>query len=593
MEDKLKNLRSALDETTFKDGEFTEQDKISTREKIEQYEQGQSFGIFQRFGSLLKPVLSVAVCLLLFMGAVYIVNDQDVEHSEQQLFTADQKKNLQALLPDKEGKLTLLYVSKGDEKERQFSFTNPVEKKTISKNIQMSLEQVNEEFPELNVEKAPTYIFFDTEGVAFRTRDWKETGKFVIDYLKEKTGFPYPLLLSGKEGKYAVLIANYMSNPKFMREVDIGEFVTQASYRPDPDERYPKLYIPHNKPYYIFFDTKGIVLKTGEEDEAEQFLRGLYRSDNHKFSKLLEEQGIANQKVIWVERYDTNYDEAKDAAFIIFKTMDDRVAVGKLHEQNDRWEWVEGSKDVIIPEDGYYNTLPKKNDGAFIYGVYGSDISKVRVNQGENGPKTIQLESGKTFWYREMGILDSIKIYEVDGSVVFSKTDMAKDQQEDQDKSFEKFYQKDDLSVFEDLHMKGSQVEEIHDVLNQLSAENMRGAPFIPGRVPEGTKLKEITTAQNDSIYGPHGPFLVLQFNSFKISLKINRPKGGYQSKGIEIKQVGINREKAEWLQMKNEDQVYYALRLYDEKIITLTSKLKQISYKDLEEVARSLESIK
>jgi hypothetical protein len=90
--------------------------------------------------------------------------------------------------------------------------------------------------------------------------------------------YPYPELLSGQEGKYYILYVgalenNHMRTPELLQKVSHKEItgsITMWSLE-NAQKEYPKLELV-NAPVFVIFDTKGMVLKTEDEQKAMDFL---------------------------------------------------------------------------------------------------------------------------------------------------------------------------------------------------------------------------------------------------------------------------------------------------------------------------------
>ena len=94
-------------------------------------------------------------------------------------------------------------------------------------------------------------------------------------------------LLSEEEGKYSYLFVypndSHMDSPDFMKNIETfgnkeSEILEHGIllYLGNAKSKYPKLKIDQ-APYYIFFDTKGVTLKTGNNREAKTFLENEFK----------------------------------------------------------------------------------------------------------------------------------------------------------------------------------------------------------------------------------------------------------------------------------------------------------------------------
>lgn len=92
--------------------------------------------------------------------------------------------------------------------------------------------------------------------------------------------YPYPYLLSNQEGKFFIL---YIGEPEngHMKTPELIQKVSQQNVTgtmllwnlENAQKEYPILEL-ENTPVFLIFDTKGLVLKTMDEQKAKDYLFG-------------------------------------------------------------------------------------------------------------------------------------------------------------------------------------------------------------------------------------------------------------------------------------------------------------------------------
>ncbi|GAA0593792.1 hypothetical protein GCM10009001_07470 [Virgibacillus siamensis] len=112
----------------------------------------------------MKKFIFFSLLILLLMAMV------SCSESEKDQYA----KNYPELLPDQEKEYQLLSIS--DE-----ITLKELEKKDIYIGVRNipSLETVNEEYPQLKLEKAPAYVLFDINGLVYKTYDYDKLIKFL------------------------------------------------------------------------------------------------------------------------------------------------------------------------------------------------------------------------------------------------------------------------------------------------------------------------------------------------------------------------------------------------------------------------------
>lgn len=86
-------------------------------------------------------------------------------------------RNYPGLVPENEGEYILYSV--GDEIDSERLEEEGIDIAGIS--YRESLSSMNEEYADLELEESPAYILFDSDGLVYKTYDYKE----LIQYLKE------------------------------------------------------------------------------------------------------------------------------------------------------------------------------------------------------------------------------------------------------------------------------------------------------------------------------------------------------------------------------------------------------------------------
>ncbi|HET7627644.1 MAG TPA: hypothetical protein VFK44_04555 [Bacillales bacterium] len=500
-----------------------------------------------------------------------------------------------SLLSDKEGKFFALLI--GDEAIESFQHKPAVLDEMLTGVWPMQLKAAQRAFAELHIDKSPTYMLFDTNGIVLRTGDLEDALDLLQShYNQAESHFPYKNLLSDRTSKLAALVVDESPGAVSFTRTGVGPnpVVAQMSEMAPQQARtaYPKLQIPKTGPYYVFFNSREIVFRTDSEQEAAAFVRTKQEAAlNETFAPVLQKADVRFQKIVSVQPYDADLNDVPESAFIFYMNEDRRMVAGRLERKGGTWTWVKGSAHRWT-SDHSFDMVPGKGPVQLLYGVYGPEIAKVRVDGHE--PNRVLLDSGKTLWFSVGDDFNAVTGYKIGGEVAFTKSFTSDDEKAENGASFKAFYQNDRPHAFIDFYLTDAEKTKVRDTLAQLGVDDLDGASFLPTEVPKGTEFTGVAIAKSDSkYYGPRGPFLVLRFNTFQISVQIPEPRGGVRRKGTRITTMAIEGGKAQWYRRSNADGAYYALDLFQERWISISSPLKRISHTDVENIAASLISLK
>jgi hypothetical protein len=182
-----------------------------------------------------------------------------------------EKVSYQRLLASKEG-LYSLFVIEQVGSQSSLEIPAHLDQKIRRMEVTVDLEGTREQYPELEIKSAPTYLLFDHEKVVLKTEKKEE----LIQFLQSVTGASYEYLLpKSKEGLSVLALLESMDDKLFVEIYEEYPHVgpihgfkdLETAKREHPDLNIERI------PTFIVFNYEGEVYRTHDFKDLVQFLK--------------------------------------------------------------------------------------------------------------------------------------------------------------------------------------------------------------------------------------------------------------------------------------------------------------------------------